>query len=94
MIAASEQYLRLCRVGVFSKRNIRAQNPGSEGCAGVPTYRLYYLDLDAHISVPPEVIDAADDNEAALKAKQYLDGKDIEVWRENVRVAKLLVGRN
>jgi hypothetical protein len=56
----------------------------------VPTYRIYYLDRDAHISQPPKIIEAADDDEAALKAKQYLDGKDIEVWREHVRVAKLL----
>jgi hypothetical protein len=55
----------------------------------VPTYRIYYLDREAHISRPAEVIEAADDGEAVLKAKQYIDGLDLEVWRENVRIAKI-----
>lgn len=54
----------------------------------MPTYRVYFLDRDAHISRPPEVLEAADDVEAGQQAKQFIDGKDIEVWRESYRVAK------
>ena len=53
----------------------------------MPSYRLYFLDRDAHISTPPEVLDCADDAEALQKAKKFLDGKDLEVWDGNRRVA-------
>jgi hypothetical protein len=41
----------------------------------VPTYRFYIIDPDAHISIPPMTDDCRDDQAAAQKAKQYLDGR-------------------
>lgn len=55
----------------------------------MPADRIYFLDAEAHISRPPEVIEAANDEEAAQKARQFIDGKDIEVWREEYLVANL-----
>ena len=52
------------------------------------TYRIYFLDYGAHISAPPIVIECADDDDAIKQAKQYIDGKDIELWRGDFRVAK------
>ena len=43
-------------------------------------YRIYSIDRAGHISRPPEIVECADDQEAAQKAKQFLDGQDIEVW--------------
>ena len=52
------------------------------------TYRVYFLDDGAHISRPPIILECADDDEAARKARQYIDGKDIEVWRGDYLVTK------
>jgi hypothetical protein len=49
----------------------------------MPTYRIYFLDEGAHIARPPVVLDCVDDQEASEKARQYIDGKDLEVWRGN-----------
>ena len=54
----------------------------------MPTYRIFFLDKGAHISRPPEVIECANDHEATQKARQFIDGQDIEVWRETYRVAQ------
>ncbi len=54
----------------------------------MPTYRIYFLDDGAHISRPPEVIEVDSDLHAAQKAKQFIDGKDIEVWRGEYCVAQ------
>ncbi len=53
----------------------------------MPTYRLYFLDTDAHISRPPEAFECADDQEAVQKARQLIDGKDLELWDGPRRVA-------
>jgi hypothetical protein len=54
----------------------------------MPTYRIYFLDDGAHISRPPVVIECADNAEAAKVARQYIDGRDIELWREGTLVAR------
>lgn len=59
------------------------------GSAAVPAYRIYAIKKDGHISGPPEVIECADDREAVEKARQHLDGYDIEVWRGSEPVAYL-----
>ena len=46
----------------------------------MPHYRVYFIDREGHISRPPEVLDCRDDSEAAEKARQFIDGQDIEVW--------------
>jgi hypothetical protein len=50
-------------------------------------YRAYFLQ-DGHITGRIEIF-AADDAEAVQKARQYLDGKDIEVREQTRRVAVL-----
>jgi hypothetical protein len=46
----------------------------------LPYYRVYFIDREGHVSRPPEIIDCANSEEAAEKAKQFIDGQDIEVW--------------
>ena len=52
-------------------------------------YKLYVLDDAGHIMAPPRIIDAADDAAAVQTARQYLDGKDLELWLGARRVATL-----
>jgi hypothetical protein len=46
----------------------------------VPAYRIYFLDKAGHITGPPNIVECADDQEATQKAKQFVDGHDVEVW--------------
>ena len=55
----------------------------------MPIYRLYSLREDGHIDEPPTVVDCQDDDSAVEKAKQYLDGKAIEVWEHRRLVTRL-----
>ena len=43
-------------------------------------YRIYSIDRAGHIIRPPEIVECANDQEAAQNAKQFLDGQEIEVW--------------
>ncbi len=54
----------------------------------MPTYRIYFIDRGAHISRPPKVFEATDDDDATKAARQFIDGKDIELWRGDYLVAK------
>ena len=54
----------------------------------MPMYRVYFMDPQGHISRPPEVIECADDKEAADKARQLIDGLDIEVWDQGRLIVK------
>ena len=54
----------------------------------MPTYRIYFLDRNAHTSRPPKEIECASDQEAIQMARQFIEGKGIELWRDNYRVAK------
>ena len=54
----------------------------------MPEYRIYFTDQDAHISRPPELLECADDEAAIQKTRQYIDGKDIELWNGGRVVAK------
>ena len=55
----------------------------------MPTYRLYFLDEGAHVSAPAKILHCADNEEAVQMARQYIDGKDIQLWREGTLVARL-----
>jgi hypothetical protein len=46
----------------------------------MPAYRVYSIDQTGHVSRPPEIVECADDQEASQKAKQFVDGLDLEVW--------------
>jgi hypothetical protein len=53
------------------------QTPATE--AQMPTYRTYFLDADNHIADRRD-IEAESDEEAIRTARQWTDGKAIEVW--------------
>jgi hypothetical protein len=46
----------------------------------MPQYRIYYTDRDGLHSVPPDVVECADDQEAIGKAAQAANGKAVELW--------------
>lgn len=52
----------------------------------VPIYRVYTFEHNRHIAARAE-IDCANDEDATDKAKQLLDGHDIEVWEKDRFVA-------
>ena len=45
----------------------------------MPTYRAFFLDRENHITERRE-IEAESEAEAITAAKQWLDGKVIEIW--------------
>ena len=53
------------------------------------TYRIYLLDTEGHVVVPARIVECADDQEAVSQARQFVDGKLIEVWRETKLIAKI-----
>jgi hypothetical protein len=55
----------------------------------VTAYRVYAVDKDGHTASPPHVIECTGDEEAIRLARQFLDGKLIEVWQEARRIARL-----
>ena len=46
----------------------------------MPTYRVFFLDEQNLVTLPNKEIEAADDQGAMVEARQYIDGKDIELW--------------
>lgn len=54
----------------------------------MPAYRVYFVDADGRIYQPPQILQCADDQAAIEEARQYIDGKDIQVWEKNRLVAK------
>ena len=57
-------------------------DPERGGDGNLTLYRVYRLDATAeHITGPPIDIDAPDDLEAVEQAKQFLNGKPIELWQ-------------
>jgi hypothetical protein len=54
----------------------------------MPTYRAYFIDSDDRV-VSFKPIEAEDDNQAMQAARQYIDGKDIEVWLLDRKVGRL-----
>jgi hypothetical protein len=55
----------------------------------MPYYRIYTVGADGHFAGPAQVIECTDDEEAAQKARQFVDGHDIEVWEKDRLVALL-----
>jgi hypothetical protein len=54
------------------------------------TYRAYLLDAGGHITRPPRIFEAADDDAAMRHAQRYVDGCDVEVW-DHCRAVALIV---
>ena len=46
----------------------------------MPTYRAFFLDPSNRVTLPAKDISASDDEEAMAQARQFIDGKDIELW--------------
>ncbi len=51
-------------------------------------YRVYFIGADGRIYQPPEIITCSDDQEATEKARQFINGSDIQVWQMARLVAK------
>ena len=46
----------------------------------MPARCFYIIGHDGDVAGPAPVVDCQDDQEAGEEAKQYLDGRAIEVW--------------
>jgi hypothetical protein len=55
--------------------------------AQMSDYRVYVVDDDDHIIDRIE-LDCADDSAAIEYAKQYINGRDIELWQRDRRIAR------
>ena len=54
----------------------------------MPQYRVYFVGRTGQSSVRPEALDCVDDAEAKTKARQLIDGDDVELW-EGARLVEL-----
>ena len=53
------------------------------GVTVVPEYRIVFLDPDSYIAQPPKIVECTDDQGAIKKARQFIDGHDIELWEKD-----------
>jgi hypothetical protein len=56
----------------------------------MPLYRLYSISKRGHVLGPPAEQKASNDADAVMKAHQFLNGHDIEIWQEARLVAYLV----
>jgi hypothetical protein len=61
--------------------------PGGRG--GMPSYRVYRVDPEGHITEPAWVLECEDDEQAILAAGRSLDGKSLEVWDGSRRIGTI-----
>lgn len=54
----------------------------------MPEYRIFFVDRDRHITARPQIIECGDDQEAIQKAKQFIDGRDVELWEKARLIAR------
>jgi hypothetical protein len=47
----------------------------------MPSYRLYILDASDTV-VAGQIIECVDDAEARAQARQYVDGRAVELWQD------------
>lgn len=52
-------------------------------------YRLYRVDEHGRVLGPPQTIHCQNDEAVLVEARQYVDGKAIEVWRDCKQVGVL-----
>jgi hypothetical protein len=55
----------------------------------MPGYRIYTLNERDKIAGPPQEVTGDDDDGAIQQAKQWLDGRDLEVWQGSRLVSRL-----
>jgi hypothetical protein len=53
------------------------------GVAIMPEYRIFVVESDSYITQPPQIVECADDQEAIQYAKQFIDGRDVELWQKS-----------
>jgi hypothetical protein len=46
----------------------------------MPHYRIYVTTTDGHITAPAALIECDNDQEAIGKAKQFVNGRAVELW--------------
>jgi hypothetical protein len=52
----------------------------------MPEYRIYFIGEDGHFKSSVG-LECADDSKAEEKAKQLVDGHDIELWQRTRKIA-------
>jgi hypothetical protein len=62
---------------------------GAGGHCTMSHYRIYTFSSDGSITAPPRVVECDDDQEAVQRAKQVLNGEDIELWQGSRFVIRL-----
>lgn len=55
----------------------------------MPSYRIYEIASTGHIEKTPTIIVCDDDQAATELAKRFLDGRVIEIWEQQRKVAQL-----
>jgi hypothetical protein len=55
----------------------------------MPTYRLYALDNQNHVTGPPQIITSDSDEEAIQRAQVFMDVRALELWELERRVARI-----
>jgi hypothetical protein len=53
----------------------------------MPEYRVYIVGSDGHF-FSSQGLECANDDEATEKAKQLVDGHDIELWQRDRKIAR------
>lgn len=56
---------------------------------GMPNYRAYVIGSDGSFARAHN-FSAADDKDARTHAERYVDGHDVELWRDDTKLALLL----
>jgi hypothetical protein len=56
----------------------------------VPTYRLFRMLDERQILGPPTDMECAGDDDAISRARQLLDGHDLEVWQRERFITRLV----
>ena len=57
-------------------------------CQPMPEYRIYRLATDGHFWGVPMIVECAQDQEAIERARQMVDGFDLEVWEAARLIAR------
>lgn len=59
----------------------------------MPVFRVYFMDADGRTSGPPEILNCTDDQEATEKSRQFVNGRDLQLWEGARLVAKFAQGK-
>ena len=57
----------------------------------MPEYRAYILDREGHI-IRPVDLNCGNDDEAKEKARQLVNGHDVELWQLDRKISTFLSG--